>query len=166
MTTHLILNANGQTLARHPLQHGQTLRIAARPNTQYQLLDPQNGESPEYVQLLRQGDDLHILIQDEGTIILDNYYAIDPSGTLNPVLGAQHGQTFIYPPNTDLPHLLAGEINPAANPLATGNPDIPALTGLLGIVALGASAAVIANNRDDDNPGFIPQPQSPFDPNG
>ena len=77
-----ITRPGGETLARHNLQNGGVVRIAAQDNVYYQLAAA-DGSAPYDVQTSRMGNDLQVQIPGGETLVIENYFVFDESGIKN-----------------------------------------------------------------------------------
>ncbi len=149
-----LITQSGQSLARHSLNNNSTLRIQAVDNVQYQLSD-MDGLAPQEVSASRSGDDLLIQIDNEPSVVIEDYFLFDDSGLKNPVIGLQDNEQYeqyIVYPLTELDtkqSLLAGEIG---DPAAIGaEENYVAYAALVALGAVGTMGLIINSHSSDDN---------------
>ncbi|MBK5074721.1 ATP-binding cassette domain-containing protein [Budviciaceae bacterium CWB-B4] len=92
----LLVNSGSGASQVVSIDSGKPIKIKIQPGSKYLLKNNDNNFAPENVTLLRNGDDLCIILEGDSTpaVIIEGYYI---SGNSEPLLGmAEDGQLYAY----------------------------------------------------------------------
>ncbi|WP_170064904.1 Ig-like domain-containing protein [Neisseria iguanae] len=141
---------------------GEVLRIPAQAKVNYQFIDETTQFGPENIMTKRVGDNLEVAFEGSDIsnpdLIIEGYYSSETDASKSSLLMGQHENGGMYPyvPESaepaDAVTMLAEEVEAGQ---ALGGEIINSLWApnplwLLALLPLGAAAAALAKNHDDD----------------
>ncbi|AWH88919.1 Ig-like domain-containing protein [Limnobaculum parvum] len=94
--TSLLVNSGSGASQVVALDAGKPIKIKIQPGSKYLLKNKDNNYAPENVTLLRNGDDLCVILEGDTTpaVVIEDYYV---AGNNEPLLGmAEDGQLYAY----------------------------------------------------------------------
>ncbi|MBK5143719.1 Ig-like domain repeat protein [Budviciaceae bacterium BWR-B9] len=92
----LLVNSGSGASQVVAIDSGKPIKIKIQPGSKYLLKNNDNNFAPENITLLRNGDDLCIILEGDSTpaVVIEDYYV---SGNSEPLLGmAEDGQLYAY----------------------------------------------------------------------